>query len=145
GCDVDEVLAPRQAEVTVLFCDLRGSVQVADGCRDDLARLWDRIGEALDIMTEAITDQGGVIGDFQGDAAMGFWGWPLESDDRVERACRAALNIRRGFKRATIKNRAASGLRCGVGIAPGPAYAGRLGTFDQAKISVFGPRVNLAS
>jgi adenylate cyclase len=140
----DELLAPRQAEVTVIFCDLRGSCLVAEEGRDDLGQLWGRISEALDIMTDAITAQGGVIGDFQGDAAMGFFGWPIDTDERVERAARAALNIRRGFLKAALQNRASGGLQCGIGIASGPAFAGRLGTYDQAKVSVFGPRVNLA-
>jgi adenylate cyclase len=142
--DVDLVLAPRQADVTVIFCDLRGSCLVSEEGRDDLARLWGRISEALEIMTGAITAQGGVIGDFQGDAAMGFFGWPIDSEDRVERAARAALNIRRGFLRAAQQNRSSGGLQCGIGIATGPAFAGRLGTYDQAKVGVFGPRVNLA-
>ena len=33
-------------------------------------------------------EQGGVVGDFHGDAAMGFWGWPLAQPDAIERACR---------------------------------------------------------
>jgi len=37
---------------------------------------WDRLQVALSVMTEAIAKQSGTIGDFQGDAAMGFWGWP---------------------------------------------------------------------
>jgi adenylate cyclase len=143
--EADEVLTPRLAEVTVIFCDLRGSCLVAEQARDDLALAWSRISEALDIMTDAITAQGGVIGDFQGDAAMGFFGWPIDTDERVERAARAALNIRRGFQKAAMHKSASGALQCGIGIASGPAFAGRLGTFDQAKVSVFGPRVNLAS
>src|SRR5205085_6395620 len=37
------------------------------------------------------------------------------------------------------------GFACGIGIATGRAVAGRLGTLDQFKISVFGPVVNIAS
>jgi adenylate cyclase len=35
--------------------------------------------------------------------------------------------------------------RAGLGIASGPAVAGRIGTTDQVKVTVFGPVVNLAS
>jgi adenylate cyclase len=144
--DLEQVLAPQEAEVTVLFCDLRGSCRIADDGQDDLAGLWDHVSESLGIMTSSIIDQGGVIGDFQGDAAMGFWGWPLSTPDQAERAARAALNIRRKFAQAASqKGRALTGFTCGIGIASGRAIAGRLGTFDQAKVSVFGPRVNLAS
>jgi adenylate cyclase len=141
----DDALAPRETDVTVLFCDLRGSCQIADQSHEDLAGLWDRISEALGIMTSAIIDQGGVIGDFQGDAAMGFWGWPFADGDQVERAARAALVIRKRFAQEARKGKALAGFNCGIGIATGRAFAGRLGTFDQAKVSVYGPKVNLAA
>jgi adenylate cyclase len=146
GRDLENVLAPKEADVTVLFCDLRGSCKIADDSQDDLAGLWNGVSEALGIMTSSIIDQGGVIGDFQGDAAMGFWGWPLNTPDQTERAARAALNIRRKFAQVALqKGHALAGFHCGIGIASGRAIAGRLGTFDQAKVSVYGPRVNLAA
>lgn len=144
--NIDEVLRPRQAEVTVLFCDMRGSCRIADEGQNDLVALWDRVSEALTIMTGSILDQDGVIGDFQGDATMGFWGWPLECGDQVERAARAAVTIWRRFTRASQQpNSPLAGFQCGVGIASGPAIAGRIGTNDQYKVGVFGPIVNLAS
>jgi adenylate cyclase len=144
--DIEDVLRPREAEVTVLFCDLRGSCGIAEDAQYALAGVCDRVNEALGIMTSSITDQDGVIGDFQGDAAMGFWGWPLPTGDQVERAARAALAIWRRFRRAAEqKDNPLAGFRCGIGIANGMAIAGRLGTLDQFKVSVFGPVVNLAS
>ncbi|WP_406699594.1 adenylate/guanylate cyclase domain-containing protein [Singulisphaera sp. Ch08] len=146
GHDMDEVLKPREAEVTVLFCDLRSSSRLAEESRHELPRLWERVNQALGIITSAICDQDGVIGDFQGDAAMGFWGWPLDADDQIERAARAALAIRRRFDHlAQQRDHPLAGFACGVGIANGPAIAGRLGTYDQFKVGVFGPVVNLAS
>jgi adenylate cyclase len=146
GHDMDEVLRPREAEVTVLFCDLRSSCRLVEEGRHELERLWDRVNEALGIITSGICDQDGVIGDFQGDAAMGFWGWPLGGDDQIERAARAALAIRRRFAHlAQQRDHPLAGIGCGIGIANGPAIAGRLGTYDQFKVGVFGPVVNLAS
>jgi adenylate cyclase len=97
-------------------------------------------------MTQQILDLGGVVSDFQGDAAMGFWGWPLEQPDAVQRACKAALAIRAHFEaNARHAENPLSGFRVGIGIATGPAVAGKIGTIDQAKVGVFGPTVNLAS
>ncbi len=62
--------------MTVLFCDLRGSSRVAGDHQSELMMIWEHVSSFLGIMTASISDQGGVIGDFQGDAAMGFWGWP---------------------------------------------------------------------
>lgn len=144
--DLEEVLRPRQTQVTVLFCDLRGSCRIAEDAEDNLATLCDRVSEALTIMTNQIIDKDGVIGDFHGDAAMGFWGWPLDRDHQVEQAARAALAIRKDFLRySQRKGHPLEGFACGIGIAHGSAIAGRLGTQDQFKVSVFGPVVNLAS
>jgi adenylate cyclase len=144
--NIEEVLESREVEATVLFCDLRGSCHIVEEGQRDLMELWGKVSEALSIMTEAISHEGGVIGDFQGDAAMAFWGWPLSSEDQVEHAARAALAIRRRFaKMALQKGRRLAGFACGLGMAHGPAIAGRIGTPDQFKVGVFGPVVNRAS
>jgi adenylate cyclase len=146
GRDIDAALKPRLATVTVLFCDLRGSCAIAEDGQSDLMALWRQVNTALSIMSSSILEQDGVIGDFQGDAAMGFWGWPLDRDDQIERAARAALAIRRRFAEfAEDPDHPLARFACGIGLAHGPAVAGRLGTLDQFKVDVFGPIVNLAA
>jgi adenylate cyclase len=143
---IDDVLQAKPADVTVLFCDLRGSCRIVEEGQGDLEKLWECVGEALGVMTDAIVQFDGVVGDFQGDAAMGFWGWPLSTEDQVEQACRAALAIRRHFLQASAKKASLlAGFACGLGVAHGRAIAGRLGTMDQFKVGVFGPVVNLAA
>jgi len=149
GQDADQALQPREAEVTVLFCDLRGFSQQSERSAGNLFELLERVSQALGVMTHHILQQGGVVGDFHGDSAMGFWGWPLPQPDAVERACRAALGIRAEFA-GTCQGDAESGnpladFRVGIGIASGKAVAGKIGTVDQVKVTVFGPVVNLAS
>lgn len=161
--EADEALAPREADVVVLFCDLRGFTQQSERAAGDLFGLLNRVSQALGVMTHHILEQGGVVGDFHGDAAMGFWGWPLPQPDAVERACRAALGIREAFgspplsagevrspslRDGEFRNQIAGDLsdfRVGIGIASGRAVAGKIGTVDQVKVTVFGPVVNLAS
>ncbi|MCI0358580.1 MAG: adenylate/guanylate cyclase domain-containing protein [Planctomycetaceae bacterium] len=171
--DAEEVLSPREADVTVLFCDLRGFTEQSERLAGDLAELLARVSKALGVMTHHILEQGGVVGDFHGDAAMGFWGWPLPQPDAVERACRAALGIRAAFRSPTLRvGQAAAAtssfaqtkdlggvagdpvphgardyvdFRVGIGIASGRAFAGKIGSTDQVKVTVFGPVVNLAS
>jgi adenylate cyclase len=142
----EKALEPRQTEVTVLFCDLRGFSREAEKSRDDLMGLLNRVSRALDVMTKCIHSHQGVIGDFQGDAALAFWGWPLDDGTSALQACRAAVEIRERFAAAGASAAdPLSGFRCGIGIATGEAVAGRLGTAGQFKIDVFGPVVNLAS
>lgn len=147
GQDLDtDILEPRECDVTVLFCDLRGFSQHAESAAHDLTGLLARVSEALGVMTEQILHFGGVTGDFQGDAALGFWGWPFASESAPLNACRAALAIRKAFKTASsTPGHALADFEMGIGIAHGRAVAGKIGTSEQVKVTVFGPVVNLAS
>lgn len=157
GRDPEEVLRPRETDVSVIFCDLRGFTSQTERSQDRLLELLQRVSNALGIMTGEILRQGGVVGDFHGDAAMGFWGWPLDQDDAVGRAARAALTIRDAFydpaalgatvdePRSPRQPSGRFGFRCGIGLATGRAVAGRIGTVDQVKVTAFGPVVNLAN
>lgn len=144
--DPDEILAPREVEVSVLFCDLRGFSLATEQAEGDLLGLLQRVSDALGVLTSNILREGGVIGDFHGDAAMGFWGWPLTQSDAAARAARAAIEIQREFERvANQSDHSLSNFRIGVGVASGRAVAGKIGTVDQVKVTAFGPAVNLAA
>lgn len=140
------LLAPRESDVTVMFCDLRGFSRQAETFREDLGGLLDRVSQALSVMTRHISAHGGVIGDFQGDAVMGFWGWPVSLPDDALEACRAALAIRAEFARmAQTPQHSLADFRMGIGLARGRAVAGRIGTGEHFVFTAFGPVVNLAS
>lgn len=161
GRDADEVLRPRETDVSVIFCDLRGFTRQSEQSQDRLLELLQRVSDALGVMTGEILRYGGVVGDFHGDAAMGFWGWPLDQPDSPVRAARAALTIREAFygngilgtgdenenesESRRLRRGGSFGFRCGIGLATGRAVAGRIGTVDQVKVTAFGPVVNLAS
>lgn len=141
GQDTDQVLAPRESNLSVMFCDLRGFSRRSETDAYQLLELLQSVSDALGVMTRHILDTDGVIGDFHGDAAMGFWGWPLDQPDTATRAAEAAMRILKDQGTDMID----SGFRCGIGIATGKAVAGRIGTIDQVKVTAFGPVVNLAS
>ena len=146
GGDAPRALEPREADVTVLFCDLRGFSRKLEEAAGHLLDVLNRVSAALGLMTRNILSHRGAVADFLGDAALGFWGWPLEQPGKVEYACRAALGIRAAFE-AVGRDPAHPlyGFRVGIGIASGRAVAGGIGTPEQAKVTVFGPVVNLAS
>lgn len=146
GTDPEQVLTPRETDVSVLFCDLRGFSQRSEDEADRLLELLKRVSDALGVMTHHILANGGVVGDFHGDAAMGFWGWPIATGNSMQQVCQAALAIRQEFELASAQpEHPLADFRAGIGIASGPAVAGRIGTTDQVKVTVFGPVVNLAS
>jgi len=137
---LEQLLEPQEMDVTVLFCDLRNFSRFAEQGKTSLLEAWRQLSNALDEMSRTITDNDGVVAGFQGDAVMGFWGWPAAQDRQVELAARAALRIQDRFTSIGLKE-----FKCGLGLAHGRAVAGRLGAHDLAKVDVYGPVVNLAS
>jgi len=144
--NAESVLAPRETDITVLFCDVRGFSRKSEQSRDNLHELLDRVSQALGVMTAGILKYDGVIADFQGDAALGFWGWPNNPEEGPVAACRAALDILQEFARAKDQpDSPLHGFNVGIGIAHGRAIAGRIGTQEQIKVGAFGPVVNMGS
>lgn len=139
-------LAPAERDVTVLFCDLRGFSKRSEALQHDLPALLNCIRAALDVMANGVLELDGAIADFQGDAVLGFWGWPIPDADGSWPACRAALAIAEGFRLANEQSQSLlTGLSVGVGVAHGRALAGQIGTEQQAKIGVLGPVVDQGS
>ncbi len=146
GKDAAHSLEPREADITVLFCDLRGFSQKVEASTDDQLSVLNRVSTALGVMTRNILEFRGAIADFLGDAALGFWGWPIDNPGKTEDACRAALGIREAFEEISRDPaHPLYGFRVGIGIASGRAVAGGIGPAEQVKITVFGSVVNLAS
>jgi adenylate cyclase len=145
----ETLLAPSESDISVLFCDVRGFARKAEADQSNLIALLQRVSEALSVMTRNIVKHEGIVADFQGDAALGFWGWP--SSDDVEGplgACRAALAIHEEFSsqpdegdgKKTVS--VLENFRVGIGIAHGRAVAGKIGADEHVKVGVFGPVVN---
>lgn len=147
--DIDSVLEPRECELSILFCDLRGFSGTSERWGGDLLRLLERVSRALGVMTKNILDHRGVVGDFHGDAVMGFWGWPIHQADAAVRAVQTALAIASQFRDVQLDEHSPADQRgefmMGLGIASGRAVAGKIGSADQVKVTAFGPVVNLAA
>ena len=144
--DFEQQLEPQENDITVLFCDVRGFSKKSEQAQHGLRELLDRVSDALGVMTCGIIKYDGVIADFQGDAALGFWGWPAPHEDDRLSACRAALHIHQEFQRALHDSRhTLAGFQVGIGVAHGRAIAGKIGTKEQIKVGAFGPTVNLGA
>ena len=144
--DSEKQLEPQESDITVLFCDVRGFSKKSEQAQQGLRELLDRVSDALGVMTCGIIKYDGVIADFQGDAALGFWGWPAPHEDDRLSACRAALHIQQEFQHALHDSRhTLAGFQVGIGVAHGRAIAGKIGTKEQIKVGAFGPTVNLGA
>ena len=141
-----ESLSPSERQISVLFCDVRGFSKKAESLQGDLLTLLRSVSAALGVMAGGIVERDGAIADFQGDAALGFWGWPVELEEGAVPACRSALEIFRAFRQGVLQNDSLLyGFSIGMGIAHGRALAGQIGTNQQSKVGVFGPVVNQGS
>lgn len=135
---LEQMLQPQEKEVTVLFCDLRGYSRFAEQEGHSLSAAWGKIQQALNAMSGAVTEKGGIVAGFRGDAVLGFWGWPNPQPGQLEQAAEAALKIYGTLTGWMIQR------KCGLGITHGRALAGRLGAHDLAVVDLYGPVVNLA-
>lgn len=142
GKGTTDVLNPSERNITVLFCDVRGFSRKSEQHQDNLLYLLNCVKAALGCMTNGILANNGAIADFQGDAALGFWGWPVELEEGAVPACLAALAIVDEFQHPERHEGMLDGFSVGLGVAHGNAIAGQIGTSQQAKIGVFGPVVN---
>jgi adenylate cyclase len=85
------LLDGREAEVTVLFCDIRGFSTVSHRIGPRQTMAW--INDVLDILSACVVEHRGVLVDYIGDELMAMWGAPEQSNDHAERACSAALDM----------------------------------------------------
>lgn len=141
--DGRETLEPSEKNISVLFCDVRGFSKKSEKLQDDLLSLLRSVSAALNVMAKGILQRDGAIADFQGDAALGFWGWPVELEEGPVPACKAAIAICTHFhNEIAVPGSLLEGFSVGLGVAHGRALAGQIGTDQQAKVGVFGPVVN---
>ncbi len=77
--------------LTVLFCDLVGSTQIASHLDPEQWR--EIVGEYHHAAAQAIERFGGHVAQYLGDGVMAYFGWPEAHDNDAERAARAGLAI----------------------------------------------------
>jgi class 3 adenylate cyclase len=77
--------------LTVLFCDLVGSTEIA--ARLDPEEWRETVAAYHRAAAEAVTRYGGHVAKYLGDGVMAFFGYPEAHDNDAERAARAGLAI----------------------------------------------------
>jgi class 3 adenylate cyclase len=82
-------LAGERKQVTVLFADLKGSLELlADRDPEEARQLLDAV---LERMMAAVYRYEGTVNQIMGDGIMALFGAPLAHEDHAVRACYAAL------------------------------------------------------
>jgi class 3 adenylate cyclase/tetratricopeptide (TPR) repeat protein len=140
--DTRHAADPRGAErrhLTVLFCDLAGSTEIASGLDPEEWR--ETVAGYHRAAAGAITRFGGHVAKFLGDGVMAFFGYPEAHENDGERAARAGLAIIDAIAR--LNDEAAfPKLAARVGIDSGAVV---VGTGAGQEIDVFGDTPNTAA
>jgi len=90
-------LEGERKQVTVLFADLKGSMELlADRDPEEARKLLDPV---LEQMMEAVHRYEGTVNQVMGDGIMALFGAPLAHEDHAVRACYAALRMQESVKK----------------------------------------------
>jgi class 3 adenylate cyclase/tetratricopeptide (TPR) repeat protein len=90
-------LEGERKQVTVLFADLKGSMELlADRDPEEARKLLDPV---LEHMMEAVHRYEGTVNQVMGDGIMALFGAPLAHEDHAVRACYAAVAIQQALAR----------------------------------------------
>ncbi len=140
-----DLLSGQDAEVSVLFCDIRGFSSISERVGPQRTIEW--INDVLTELSSCVMRYDGVLVDYIGDELMAMWGAPGEQLDHAERACRAACDMLSQTEplRGRWREITPDGFGFGIGINTGMARVGNTGSKIKFKYGPLGNVVNLAS
>ena len=85
-------MAEERRVVTILFADVAGSTALGDALDPEDVRILLR--RYYDVARETVTEHGGILEKFIGDAVVAVFGFPQTHEDDPQRALAAALALR---------------------------------------------------
>jgi class 3 adenylate cyclase len=137
-------LEGERKQVTVLFADLMGSMELAEQSDpEDWRRIMDRF---FSILCEGVHRFEGTVDKFTGDGVMALFGAPIAHEDHARRACYAALHLQRELAAYAAELRRAQGLSFSVrmGLNSGEVVVGAIGEDLGMEYTALGHTVGLA-
>jgi class 3 adenylate cyclase/tetratricopeptide (TPR) repeat protein len=138
-------LEGERKQVTVLFADLKGSMELlADRDPEEARKLLDSV---LALMMEAVHHFEGLVNEVRGDGIMALFGAPLAHEDHAMRACYAALRMQEAVKRHADEVRRREGLlvQIRVGINSGEVVVRSMGSDLRMEYSAVGRTTHMAA
>jgi class 3 adenylate cyclase len=136
---LDSVLAGERRHLTILFCDLVGSTELAAKLDPEEWRAI--VADYHRAAADAIERFGGYVAQYLGDGVMAFFGYPVAHDNDAERAARAGLAILDAISRLN-EQPAHAKLAARIGIDSGTVVVGK-GAGQDA--DVYGDAPNVAA
>jgi len=136
-------LAPREQEVTILFCDIVDFCSLA--AHQSPVETADLLSTFYDEMTAVVFRHAGSVNKFIGDAIMALWGAPFSHGDDPERAVMCAADMLRSLYTMLKRLDADKWFKLRTGINTGAVIAGHIGSENMLEYTVVGTPVNIAS
>jgi class 3 adenylate cyclase/tetratricopeptide (TPR) repeat protein len=151
GYLAEKILTSRAAlegerkQVTVLFADLKGSMELlADRDPEEARQLLDPV---LERMMDAVHRYEGTVNQVMGDGIMALFGAPISHEDHAVRACYAALAMQAALRFYSDEVRPTHGLSVDfrVGLNSGEVVVRAIDNDLHMDYSAIGQTVHLAA
>ena len=143
--DGTDIMGGQETVATVLFSDVRSFTTITEslGAQGTVALL----NEYFDIMVEAITEQGGMVDKFIGDAIMAGFGIPIAHEDDEDRSVRAGINMIKRLWDWNLERekKGQMAIDMGLGINTDMLVSGNIGSSKRMDYTMIGDGVNLAA
>jgi class 3 adenylate cyclase/tetratricopeptide (TPR) repeat protein len=137
-------LEGERKQVTVLFADLKGSMElVADRDPEEARKILDPV---LAHMMDAVHHYEGTVNQVMGDGIMALFGAPIAHEDHAVRACYAALRMQESVNRYAEEARRAHGVtvQIRVGLNSGEVVVRAIGNDLKTDYTAVGETTHLA-
>ncbi len=138
-------LEGERKQVTVLFADLKGSLELlADRDPEEARKLLDPV---LERMMEAVHRYEGTVNQVMGDGIMALFGAPLAHEDHAVRACYAGLRMQEAVGRYAEGVRRTEGIpiQIRVGLNSGEVVVRSIGSDLRMDYTAVGQTTHLAA
>ncbi len=138
-------LEGERKQVTVLFADLKGSMELlADRDPEEARKLLDPV---LERMMEAVHHYEGTVNQVMGDGIMALFGAPVAHEDHAVRACYAALRMQRRVTLYADELQRAGGtpVHIRVGLNSGEVVVRAIGSDLHMDYTAVGQTTHLAA
>jgi signal transduction histidine kinase/class 3 adenylate cyclase len=140
----EDFLKGHRREITVVFIDLRGFTAFVE--KTDPEEVMTILRDYQTVMGHLVSDYGGTLERFVGDAVMVYFNDPLPCHNHAQQAVKMAIAMRQAINslQQEWKQRGIQ-LGAGIGIATGYATIGAVGFKDRLDYAAIGPVTNLAA
>ena len=138
-------LGGEKRNIAVMFVDIRGFTALSENLQPE--SVVELLNEYLALATDSIFRNSGTLDKFVGDAAMAVFNAPLDLDDYVFHAVKAAWDMKMGAIALEEKAQKQfhTSVEFGIGIHCGNAVVGNIGCEFRMDYTAIGDTVNTAS